>query len=133
MERKIKVLLTKSRQDAHDRGMRTIATALRNAGMEVILTRYATPDEIIAVALEEDVDVIGISSFALGHMYDASRVIELMKEKKMTNTLFIMGGIIPDDDVPQLLSIGVSKVSGSGTLPQEVADYILAEKGGAKS
>jgi len=128
MGKAIKVLLTKSRQDAHDRGVRSIAMAFRDAGMETILTRYATPDEIVAVALEEDVDVIGISTFTLG-FYDATRVAELMKEKNMDDVLFIIGGIIPDDDIPGLLALGVARVFGPGVPPEEAAAFVQEKKG----
>jgi methylmalonyl-CoA mutase C-terminal domain/subunit len=124
---KIRVLLTKSELDAHDRGVRTIAAALRDAGFEVIFTRFLMPEEIVKTALEEDVDVIGISSSIGGHMVIASEVMNLIKKNNLSHITVILGGIIPNDDIPQLLQLGIAKTFGPGTSPNAVADYLISK------
>ncbi|MBO0726879.1 MAG: cobalamin B12-binding domain-containing protein, partial [Blastocatellia bacterium] len=102
-ETKIRVLLAKPGLDGHDRGVKVIARALRDAGMEVIYTGLRqTPEQIVNAALQEDVDIVGLSILSGAHMTIFPRVIELMREKGMDDTLLFGGGIIPEDDVPKL-------------------------------
>ena len=121
-----RILLTKSALDAHDRGVRTIARALRDAGLEVVFTRFELPEEIIKPAQEEDVDLVGISSSMGEHRYIVPRVTELLKERGLDHIGVIVGGIIPEEDIPELLAQGVGRVFGPGTSTQEVVDYLRA-------
>ncbi|MFH1625574.1 MAG: cobalamin-dependent protein [Pseudomonadota bacterium] len=122
----IRVLLTKSQIDGHDRGVRYLARKLREAGMEVIFTRYRTPEEIVNSAIQEDVDVIGISFSVGGHTVVTAEVMDLMKKKGMRDTLVIVGGIIPGDDVPYLLGVGVGKTFGPGSYADDTVSYITS-------
>jgi methylmalonyl-CoA mutase C-terminal domain/subunit len=124
-EKKIKVLLAKSDQDAHDRGIRYMAEVLQDAGMEVIFIRYRICDQVTRVALEEDVDVIGMSFYSSGYSYDVPEVLKQMKEKGKEAKM-VLGGIIPSDEVPQLMEMGVSGVFGPGTPTEEVIKCITA-------
>lgn len=125
-DRKIRVLLTKSRIDGHDRGVRYVATRLREAGMEVIFTRYRDPDDIINSALQEDVDVIGLSFSVGGYLIISSDVMKLVRKNGMDNILVIVGGIIPEDDIPELLEMGVSRTFGPGSYADDIVEYITA-------
>jgi len=125
-ERKIRVLLTKSRIDGHDRGVRYVATRLREAGMEVIFTRYRDPDDIINSALQEDVDVIGLSFSVGGYLIISSDVMKLVRKNGMDNILVIVGGIIPEDDIPELLEMGVSRTFGPGSYADDIVEHITA-------
>lgn len=125
--KKIRVLLTKSRLDGHDRGVRYIAHKLMEAGMEVIFTRYAVPEDIVKAALEEDVDVIGIS-FSVGRpITPTAEVMRLLQEKGMGQVKVIVGGIIPDDETPQLLQMGVGKAFGPGARAADVIQFITSQ------
>lgn len=124
-EKKIKVLLAKSDQDAHDRGVRYMAEVLQDAGMEVIFIRYRICDQVTRVALEEDVDVIGMSFYSSGYSYDVPKVLKQLKEKGKEAKM-VLGGIIPSDEVPQLMEMGVSGVFGPGTPTEEVIKCITA-------
>ncbi|MHA1941088.1 MAG: cobalamin B12-binding domain-containing protein [Candidatus Hodarchaeales archaeon] len=125
-DQKIRVLLAKPGLDGHDRGVKVVARALRDAGMEVIYTGlHKSPELIVESALQEDVDVIGLSSLSGAHMALFSRIMELLKEKKMSkDTLVIAGGIIPDDDIPKLKKIGIEGIFGPGTDSDRIANYI---------
>ncbi len=125
-DRKIRVLLTKSRIDGHDRGVRYVATRLREAGMEVIFTRYRDPDDIINSALQEDVDVIGLSFSVGGYLIISSDVMKLVRKNGMDKILVIVGGIIPEDDIPELLEMGVSRTFGPGSYGDDIVEYITA-------
>ena len=120
---KIRVLLSKSRLDAHDRGIRVLARALRDEGMEVVFTEYRFPEEIVKVALEEDVNIIGISFSSGGQVRVCTEVIRLLKEKGM-DTPLIIGGGIPPFDVPKLEEIGVKGVFRGGSKLKESTDCI---------
>lgn len=121
---RIRVLLTKSRIDGHDRGVRYLAMKLAEAGMEVVFTRYGVPEEIVNTALAEDVDVIGVS-FSVGTpLVITAEMMRLLKERRLDNVLVIIGGIIPHDEVPELLRIGVGKTFGPGASASEVIDFI---------
>lgn len=125
MKRPIRVLVAKVGLDGHDRGAKVIATALRDSGMEVIYTGLRqTPEMVVNAALQEDVDAIGISILSGAHMTVFPKVIELMKEKKLTDVLLTGGGIIPDEDMQQLNKIGVGKLFAPGTPTTEIAGYI---------
>ena len=125
MKRPVRVLVAKVGLDGHDRGAKVIATALRDAGMEVIYTGLRqTPEMVVNAALQEDVDAIGISILSGAHMTVFPRVIQLMKEKKMTDVLLTGGGIIPEDDMKTLNEMGAGKLFAPGTTTSEIADYI---------
>jgi len=126
INQKIRVLLAKPGLDGHDRGVKVVARALRDAGMEVIYTGlHKSPEAIIEAALQEDVDVIGLSSLSGAHMALFTRIMELLLEKEMTeDTLVIAGGIIPDDDVPKLEKIGIKGIFGPGADTETIANFI---------
>jgi methylmalonyl-CoA mutase C-terminal domain/subunit len=124
-ETKIRVLLAKPGLDGHDRGVKVIARALRDAGMEVIYTGLRqTPDQIVSAALQEDVDIIGLSILSGAHMTIFPRVLELMREKGMEDVILFGGGIIPEDDTPKLKEIGVGEVFLPGTSTEDIVKYI---------
>ncbi len=124
-EMKIRVLLAKPGLDGHDRGVKVIARALRDAGMEVIYTGLRqTPEQIVNAALQEDVDIVGLSILSGAHMTIFPRVLELMKEKGMDDVLLFGGGIIPDDDIPKLKATGVSEVFLPGASTEDIIKYI---------
>jgi methylmalonyl-CoA mutase C-terminal domain/subunit len=124
-ERKIRVLIAKPGLDGHDRGAKVVARALRDAGMEVIYTGLRqTPEMIAAAALQEDVDVVGLSILSGAHLALAPRVIDLLRQNGQDKVLVFIGGIIPDDDVPQLLNMGVHAVYGPGTSTGKVVEDI---------
>ncbi|MFX1505562.1 MAG: cobalamin B12-binding domain-containing protein [Promethearchaeota archaeon] len=126
MTRKIRVLLAKPGLDGHDRGVKVVARALRDAGMEVIYTGlHKSPEQIVEAALQEDVDVIGLSSLSGSHMALFPRILELLKENEMINdTLVVAGGIIPDVDVPKLNEIGIKGIFGPGTDTKAIVDFV---------
>ena len=116
INRPIRVLVAKVGLDGHDRGAKVIASALRDAGMEVIYTGLRqTPEMVVNAALQEDVDAIGISILSGAHMTVFPKLLQLMKEKKMDDVLLTGGGIIPDDDMKQLSDMGVGKLFAPGT------------------
>jgi methylmalonyl-CoA mutase C-terminal domain/subunit len=125
MKKPIRVLIAKVGLDGHDRGAKVIATALRDAGMEVIYTGLRqTPEMVINAALQEDVDVIGVSILSGAHNTVFSRLIELQKENNMQDVLLIGGGIIPDDDVEELHKNGVARLFPPGTSMDEIITYL---------
>ena len=125
MKRPLRVLVAKVGLDGHDRGAKVIATALRDAGMELIYTGLRqTPEMVVNAALQEDVDAIGISILSGAHMTVFPKVIEMMKQKGMDDVLLTGGGIIPDDDMLQLNKIGVGKLFPPGTPTSAISDYI---------
>ena len=114
-DRKIRVLVAKPGLDGHDRGAKVVARALRDAGMEVIYTGLRqTPEMIAEAALQEDVDVVGLSILSGAHMALAPRVLELLKANGQGHVRVFLGGIVPDEDVPQLKKLGVSGIYGPG-------------------
>ena len=122
---KIRVLVAKPGLDGHDRGAKVIARALRDAGMEVIYTGLRqTPEQIAAAALQEDADVIGLSILSGAHNSICPRLMELLHEKGLDEVLVIVGGIIPDADLPALKALGVAGVFRPGTAMQEIIDFI---------
>ena len=125
MSRPVRVLVAKVGLDGHDRGAKVIATALRDAGMEVIYTGLRqTAEMVVNAALQEDVDAIGISILSGAHMTVFPKVIELMKQKGINDVLLTGGGIIPEDDMKNLNSMGVGKLFAPGTPTGEIAGYI---------
>ena len=125
MSQKIRVVIAKPGLDGHDRGAKVIARALRDAGMEVIYTGLRqTPEQIVGAALQEDADVIGLSILSGAHMHICPRVMELLKEKGLTDVLVVIGGIIPDLDVPKLQAMGIGGIFLPGTPMQDIVDHI---------
>ncbi len=123
--KKIRVLIAKPGLDGHDRGAKVVARALRDAGMEVIYTGIRqTPEMIIQAALQEDVDVIGLSCLSGAHLELFKDVMAGLKEKKMANVTVVAGGIIPEDDIPALKKMGIKTVFGPGTKTGDIAKAI---------
>jgi methylmalonyl-CoA mutase, C-terminal domain len=126
--RKIRVLVAKPGLDGHDRGAKIVAAALRDAGMEVVYTGlHQTPEMIVAAAVEEDADAVGLSVHSGAHLPLFLKTLELMKAEGMDDVLLTGGGIIPDDDRKLLEQRGVGRLFGPGTPTSELADYIRAE------
>ena len=124
--RPLRILIAKPGLDGHDRGALVVARALRDVGMEVIYTGLRrTPEQVVEAALQEDVDAIGISILSGAHKPLMSRIIELLRSKDMQEVLVFAGGIIPDKDVPELISIGVSAVFQPGVSTSEIASFLL--------
>jgi len=122
---KIRVVIAKPGLDGHDRGAKVIARALRDAGMEVIYTGLRqTPEQIVGAALQEDADVIGLSILSGAHNHICPRVMDLLKEKELDDVLVVVGGIIPDVDIPKLQAIGITGIFLPGTPMQEIVDFI---------
>jgi methylmalonyl-CoA mutase, C-terminal domain len=128
--RKIRVLVAKPGLDGHDRGAKVVARALRDAGMEVIYTGIRqTPEMIAEAALQEDVDVVGLSILSGAHMALCPRVVELLQAQDMADVVVLVGGIIPDDDVAPLKALGVKGVFGPGTSTGEIVEFIRSQVG----
>ena len=124
---KIRVVIAKPGLDGHDRGAKVIARALRDAGMEVVYTGLRqTPEQIVGAALQEDADVIGMSILSGAHMHICPRVMELLKEKGLDDVLVVVGGIIPDVDIPKLQGMGIRGIFLPGSPMQEIIDFINA-------
>ncbi|HSA93915.1 MAG TPA: cobalamin B12-binding domain-containing protein [Terriglobales bacterium] len=124
-ERKIRVLVAKPGLDGHDRGAKVIARALRDAGMEVIYTGLRqTPEMIANAALQEDVDVIGLSILSGAHNAIVPRVMELLRQSKMDDVLVVIGGIIPDEDIARMKQAGVAGIFQPGTSLEEIVQFI---------
>jgi methylmalonyl-CoA mutase C-terminal domain/subunit len=125
MDQRIRVLVAKPGLDGHDRGAKVIARALRDAGMEVIYTGLRqTPEMIVNAALDEDVQVIGLSILSGAHNAIVPRVLELLKEKQMEDVVVIVGGIVPEDDAARLKQIGVAEVFPPGSPLDGIAEFI---------
>ena len=125
MARKLRVVIAKPGLDGHDRGAKVIARALRDAGMEVIYTGLRqTPEMIAAAALQEDADVIGLSILSGAHNHIAPRLMQLLKDKGLDDVLVVIGGIIPDVDIPKLKEIGVKGIFLPGTPMQDIITFI---------
>lgn len=124
MERKIRVLIAKPGLDQHDRGAKVVALALRDAGMEVIYTGLRqTPEQIVETAVQEDVDVVGLSILSGAHLFLLPKVVELLRKEKV-DVLVIGGGIIPPEDVPRLKETGVREIFAPGTRTDDIANFI---------
>ena len=123
--RKIRVLVAKPGLDGHDRGAKVIARALRDAGMEVIYTGLRqTPEMIAAAALQEDVDAVGVSILSGAHNTLCPRIVQLLREKGMDNVLVLVGGIVPQEDLPRLKEQGVSEVFLPGTSTEDIVKFL---------
>ena len=125
--RKIRILVAKPGLDGHDRGAKIVARALRDAGMEVIYTGlHQTPEQVVATALQEDVDAIGLSVLSGAHNYLFGRVMELLREKGVDDVVVFGGGIIPPEDVERLKAMGVREIFTPGTSTQDIVKFVRA-------
>ena len=123
--RKIRVLAAKPGLDGHDRGIKVICAALRDAGMEVIYTGLRqTPEQIVSAAVQEDADVIAMSCLSGAHNYLFPRVMEILKDKGVSDILVLGGGIIPEEDISPLKGSGIAEIFGPGTDTNDIASYI---------
>lgn len=129
----IRVMLAKIGLDGHDRGIKVVARALRDAGMDVVYTGlHRTPEEVVDAAIQEDVDILGISLLSGAHMHIFPKVLELLKQKEAEDMIVAGGGVIPDDDVKELYQMGVHKILLQDTPPQEIIDsfrQLVADRG----
>ncbi|HSE94544.1 MAG TPA: cobalamin B12-binding domain-containing protein [Methylomirabilota bacterium] len=126
-ERKLRVLVGKPGLDGHDRGAKIVARALRDAGMEVVYTGlHQSPEEIVATAVQEDVDAIGLSVLSGAHNYLFGRVLELLREKGMEDVLVFGGGIIPPEDVEHLKRLGVREIFTPGASTRDIVTFVRA-------
>lgn len=129
----IRVMLAKIGLDGHDRGIKVVARALRDAGMDVVYTGlHRTPEEVVDAAIQEDVDILGISLLSGAHMHIFPKVMELLKAKEADDMIVAGGGVIPDNDVKELYQMGVDKILLQDTPPQEIIDsfrQLVAERG----
>ena len=125
-KKKIRVLIAKPGLDSHDRGAKVVARALRDAGMEVIYTGLRqTPEQIVETALQEDVDVIGLSILSGAHKALFPRIMELLKQKGLTDMMVFAGGIIPEEDIPELKKLGIKGIFGPGTPTETIIQFML--------
>jgi methylmalonyl-CoA mutase C-terminal domain/subunit len=130
MPERIRVLVAKPGLDGHDRGAKIIARAFRDAGFEVIYTGLRqTPEQVVTAALQEDVDVVGLSVLSGAHMTLCPRIMELMKKEKMDDVLVLVGGIIPDADVKKLKELGVSEIFQPGASTEDIIAYVKGNVG----
>jgi methylmalonyl-CoA mutase C-terminal domain/subunit len=124
-ERKIRILAAKPGLDGHDRGVKVIANALMDAGMEVIYTGLRQiPEQVVETAIQEDVDVIALSILSGAHDFLFPRIMELLNEKGVNDVLVIAGGIIPEEDIPALKKVGIAEIFGPGTYTDDIVTYI---------
>jgi methylmalonyl-CoA mutase C-terminal domain/subunit len=125
-EKRIRVLIAKPGLDSHDRGAKVVARALRDAGMEVIYTGLRqTPEQIAETALQEDVDVVGLSIHSGAHRTLFPRIMKLLKEKGLNDVMVFAGGIIPEEDVPDLKKLGIKEIFGPGTTTGAIIQYVF--------
>jgi len=125
-ERKIRVLIAKPGLDSHDRGAKVVARALRDAGMEVIYTGLRqTPEQIAETALQEDVDVVGLSILSGAHKALFPKIMELLKQKGLTDVMVFAGGIIPEEDVQEMKRLGIKEIFGPGTPTEMIIQFVL--------
>ena len=123
--RKIRVLIAKPGLDGHDRGAKIVARALRDAGMEVVYSGLRqTPDQVAQTAMQEDVDVVGLSVLSGAHMHLFGRVLELMEVDQMEDVLIFGGGIIPDEDIPRLKEMGIAEIFQPGTHTDAIIQFL---------
>ncbi|MAZ05880.1 MAG: methylmalonyl-CoA mutase [Halomonas sp.] len=129
----IRVMLAKIGLDGHDRGIKVVARALIDAGMDVVYTGlHRTPEEVVDAAIQEDVDILGISLLSGAHMHIFPKVLELLKDREAEDMIVAGGGVIPDDDVEELYRMGVHKILLQDTPPQEIIDsfrQLVADRG----
>ena len=125
VERRIRVLIAKPGLDGHDRGAKIVARALRDAGMEVIYTGLRqSPEQIVTAAIQEDVDVVGLSILSGAHMHLFRRVLDLLGEQDAADIMVFGGGIIPDEDIPALKELGVAEIFQPGTTTTEIIEFL---------
>ena len=124
MKKKIRVVLARLGMDAHWRGSIVVARALRDAGMEIIYLGNQLPETIVQTAIQEDADVVGLSTLSGNHMALAPEVVRVLREKGMDGTTVILGGTIPPNDVPKLKKAGIAEVFGPGTPLKKIIDYV---------
>ncbi len=133
-DRRIRVLVAKPGLDGHDRGAKIVARALRDAGMEVIYTGLRqTPEQIVSAALQEDVDAIGISILSGAHNTIVPRICELLRQEGLNDVLLLVGGIVPDEDIPGLKQAGVAEVFQPGASTQDIVEFIRTHAKSAKT
>ena len=124
-EKKIRVLIAKPGLDGHDRGAKVVARALRDAGMEVIYTGLRqTPEQIVETAIQEDVDVIGLSILSGAHTHLFPKVMELLKENNIEDIVVMGGGVIPEEDIPELKKVGIAEIFTPGTDTRDIVKFI---------
>ncbi|MEJ2144000.1 MAG: cobalamin B12-binding domain-containing protein [Acidobacteriota bacterium] len=125
VERRIRVLIAKPGLDGHDRGAKIVARALRDAGMEVIYTGLRqSPEQIVTAAIQEDVDVVGLSILSGAHMHLFRRVLDLLRERDAADIMVFGGGIIPDEDIPALKELGVAEIFQPGATTTEIIEFL---------
>jgi methylmalonyl-CoA mutase, C-terminal domain len=125
--RKLRILVAKPGLDGHDRGARVIARAFRDAGFEVIYTGcHQTPEQIVNTAIQEDVDLVGLSILSGAHTYSFPRILELLKENKAEDISVIGGGIFPLEDIPKLKQLGIKEIFEPGARLQDITDWVSA-------
>ncbi|HKN97862.1 MAG TPA: cobalamin B12-binding domain-containing protein [Pseudonocardiaceae bacterium] len=131
MSGRIRVVVAKPGLDGHDRGVKVVARALRDAGIEVVYTGlHQTPEQIVETALQEDADAVGLSVLSGAHMTLFARVVELLAERGAPDVVVFGGGIIPDEDIPKLTELGVARVFTPGSPTQEIVDWVRTTVGG---
>ena len=129
-EERIRVVIAKPGLDGHDRGAKVVARALRDAGMEVVYTGlHQTPEQIVETVVQEDADAVGLSVLSGAHMTLFARLAELMREREVDDVVVFGGGIIPDEDIPELERLGVAKVFTPGATTTEIVDWVRSNVG----
>ena len=135
MQQSIRVLLAKVGLDGHDRGVKVVARTLRDAGMDVIYTGlHRTPEEVVSSAIQEDVDILGISLLSGAHMTICPRVVQLLRERGAEDIIVVVGGVVPDEDVVALRQIGVREILLQDTAPRQIVERLtrLVEERGPR-
>ncbi|HEX5494091.1 MAG TPA: cobalamin B12-binding domain-containing protein [Mycobacteriales bacterium] len=134
MSGRIRVVVAKPGLDGHDRGVKVVARALRDAGFEVVYTGlHQTPEQIVETALQEDADAVGLSVLSGAHMTLFARVVELLRERGAEDVVVFGGGIIPDEDIPKLAELGVARVFTPGAPTREIVEWVRTSVGGTDS
>jgi methylmalonyl-CoA mutase C-terminal domain/subunit len=134
MSGRIRVVVAKPGLDGHERGVKVVARALRDAGFEVVYTGlHQTPEQIVETALQEDADIVGLSVLSGAHMTLFARVVELLRERGAEDVVVFGGGIIPDEDIPKLAELGVARVFTPGAPTREIVEWVRATVGGTDS
>jgi methylmalonyl-CoA mutase C-terminal domain/subunit len=130
VDERIRVVIAKPGLDGHDRGAKVVARALRDAGMEVVYTGlHQTPEQIVETVVQEDADAVGLSVLSGAHMTLFTRLAELMRERDIDDVVVFGGGIIPDEDVPELERLGVAKIFTPGATTTDIVDWVRAHVG----
>jgi methylmalonyl-CoA mutase C-terminal domain/subunit len=131
-DERIRVVIAKPGLDGHDRGAKVVARALRDAGIEVVYTGlHQTPEQIVETVVQEDADAVGLSVLSGAHMTLFARLAELMREREVDDVVVFGGGIIPDEDIPELERLGVAKVFTPGATTTDIVDWVRAHVGAA--